>query len=46
MSINNIDKFEGKETKKIRLIKNDLYDCLINYIPEPVRKSVKKCRSF
>ena len=29
-----------KETKKIRPIKNTWYDLLINYIPEPIRKSV------
>ena len=26
--------------KKIKLIKNTWYDWLINYIPEPIRKSV------
>ena len=29
-----------KETQKIRLIKNTWYDLLINYIPEPITKSV------
>ena len=29
-----------KETKKIRLIKNTWYNLLINYIPEPITKSV------
>ena len=29
-----------KETKKIRLIRNTWYDLLINYIPEPITKSV------
>ena len=40
VSIDNMDKFEQKEMKKIRLIKNTWYDWLINYIPEPIRKSV------
>ena len=40
MSIDDMDKFEEKEMKKIRPIKNTWYDWLINYIPEPVRKSV------
>ena len=35
-----MDKFEEKEMKKIRPIKNTWYDCLINYNPDPVRKSV------
>ena len=30
-----------KETKKIRPIKNTWYDQLINYVPEPIRKSVR-----
>ena len=34
-----MDKFEQKEMKKIRPIKNTSYDWLINYIPEPIRKS-------
>ena len=34
------DKFEEKEIKKIRPVKNTWYDWLINYIPEPIRKSV------
>ena len=33
-----MDKFE--EMKKTRPIKNTWYDWLINYIPEPIRKSV------
>ena len=33
-------KFEQKEMKKIRPIKNTWYYWLINYIPEPLRKSV------
>ena len=40
MSIDHTDKFEEKGMKKIRLIKNTWYDCLINYIPQPMRKSV------
>ena len=35
-----IDKFEQKEIKKIRPIKNTWHDSLINYIPESIRKSV------
>ena len=36
-----MDRFEKKkEMKKIRSIKNTWYDWLINYIPEPIRKSV------
>ena len=35
-----MDKFEENEMKKIRSIKNTWYDWLINYIPEPIRKSV------
>ena len=35
-----MDKCEEKEMKKIRPIKNTWYDWLINYNPEPIRKSV------
>ena len=42
VSIYDMDRFERKETKKIRPIKNTWYDWLINYIPEPI----KKCRWF
>ena len=35
-----MDKFEQKEMKKIRAIKNTWYDWLINYIPETIRKCV------
>ena len=35
-----MDKFEQKEMKKIRQIKNTWYDLLINYIPVPKTKSV------
>ena len=40
VSIDDMDKFEQKEMKKKRPIKNT--NCLINYIPEPI----KKCRWF
>ena len=40
VSIDDMDKFEQKEMKKIRPIKNTWYDWLINFIPEPIRKSV------
>ena len=39
MSIDNIDKFEEKEIKKIRSIKKIWYDQSINYNREPIRKS-------
>ena len=35
-----MNKFELKEMKRIRPIKNNWKDWLINYIPEPIRKSV------
>ena len=35
-----MDKFELKEMKKKRPIKNISYDWLIYYIPEPIRKNV------
>ena len=38
--IDDKDKFEKKEIKKIRPIKNTSYDWLIDYIPEPIRKSL------
>ena len=38
--IEDMDKFEQKEIKKIRSIKNTWYHWLINYIPEPIRKSI------
>ena len=34
------NKFEQKEMKKIRPVKNTSYDWLINFIPELIRKSV------
>ena len=40
MSIDNIDKSEEKEMKKIRPVKNTWYDWLINYISEPIIKIV------
>ena len=40
MSIDDMDKFGQKETKKIRPIKNIWYDWLINYIAETMTKSV------
>ena len=35
-----MDNFEQKEIKKIRPIKNNWYDWLINYIPEHIRENV------
>ena len=35
-----MDRFEENEIKKIRPIKNTCYGWLINYILEPIRKSV------
>ena len=35
-----MDKFKHKEMKKKRHVKSILYDCLINYIPKPIRKIV------
>ena len=40
VSKDEMDKFEQKEMKKIRPIKNIWYNSLNNYIPEPIRKSV------
>ena len=39
MSIDNVDKFEQKEMKRIRPIKNTWCDWLISYILESIRKS-------
>ena len=39
VSIHDMDKFEQKVMKKIRPIETNQYDCLINYIPKPIRKS-------
>ena len=35
-----MDKFEQKEMKKTRSIKNIWHDWLINYIPDLIRQSV------
>ena len=40
VSLDDMDKFEQKEIKKVRPIKDTWYDWLINYIPEPIRKRV------
>ena len=40
VSIDDMDKFEQNEMKKIRPVKNTWYDFLIRYTPEPTRKSV------
>ena len=40
MSIDDMNKFQEKEMRKIIPIKNTWYDWLINYIPEPIRKIV------
>ena len=40
MSLDDVDKFDQKEMTKTRPIKNTWYDWLINYIPDPIRKSV------
>ena len=40
VSVDDMDRFEKKEMKKIRPIKNTQSDWIINYIPEPIRKSV------
>ena len=40
VSIDDMDKFEEKEMKKIRPMINTWYYWLINYIPEPIRTSV------
>ena len=40
VSTDETDKFEQNEMKKIRAIKNIWCDWLINYISEPIRKSV------
>ena len=40
ISIDDMNKFQEKEMKKIIPIKNTWYDWLINYIPEPIRKIV------
>ena len=40
VSIDDMDRFEHKERKKRRQVKNTWYEWLINYIPEFIRKSV------
>ena len=40
VSIDDMDKFEVKEIKKIRPVKNSWNDGLINHIPEPITKIV------
>ena len=40
VSIEDMDKSEEKDMKKIRPIKNTWYNWLINYVPEPIRTSV------
>ena len=40
VSLEDMDKFEQKEMKKISPIKNTWYDLLIIYIPKSIRKSV------
>ena len=39
MSIADNGKFEQKEMQKIKPVKYNWYDWLINYIPKPTRKS-------
>ena len=38
VSIDDMDKFEQKEMKKKRPVKNTWYDWLINYIPGSIKK--------
>ena len=38
VSIDDMDKFEQKEIKKIRPVKNTWYDWLINYIAGSIKK--------
>ena len=44
--IDDMDKFEQKETNQTRPIKNTWYDWLITYIPEPTRKSLEVISLF
>ena len=39
VSINDMDRFEKEEMKKVSPVKNTWYDWLVNYIPKPMRKS-------
>ena len=38
VSMDDMDKFQQKEMKKIRPTKNTWHDWWINYIPEPIKK--------
>ena len=38
--IEDMDRFEEEEMKKIRPVKNTLYFWLVNYIPKPIRKKI------
>ena len=38
--IEDMDRFEEEEMKKIRPVKNTLYVWLVNYIPKPIRKKL------
>ena len=38
--IEDMDRFEEEEMKKIRTVKNTLYVWLVNYIPKPIRKKI------
>ena len=40
VSIDDMDRTEKKQMKKIRPVNSTWYDWLIDYIPEPIRKSV------
>ena len=40
MDIEDMDRLEEEEMKKIRPIKNNWYDWLISYIPKPLKKEV------
>ena len=40
VSIDDMDKSEQKGMKKIRPIQSAWYDWLLNYVPEPSRKSL------
>ena len=40
VSKDHMNKFEEKEMKKIRSFKNNWFEWLINYIPEPIVKIV------
>ena len=42
MSVDDMDKSEQKEMKKIRPNKNIWYDWFISCIPEPIRKSLDR----